>query len=127
MSLLLRRMGPRVILEFFPEVDGTDADGTPIRKPGDFPVRVAGFIAPFGKAFEDTENTTTGQDITTRYRFWAKRIPPGAFSHVRYDGRDWDVVGEPKRYRGVQQILTHDVIQIRARSPEPLVDEPPII
>lgn len=110
MSLL----GRDVVL-VWPEVEATDGDGNPIRKPAAAPVRVRGIVQPVSA--EEAE--ALGQVVTTIYRLTARTLPAGAFARVEWAGRAWDVVGEPQRHVGASPATRNDSVLLRARSPEP--------
>jgi hypothetical protein len=96
----------------WPEVAGTDGDGNPVIVPGDVGVTVRCSVQPVSA----TESAQLGQGFTTLYRVYAAALPVGAFGRVRWQGRDWDVVGEPQRRSGGP--AGNDTMLIRARLPE---------
>lgn len=98
-----------------PEVEDTDADGNPIRRPGTTTVTLSCRVQPIAA----DEPAVAGQAIATVYRVIAKTWPPGATSTVTWQGRTWDVLGEPLRHGG-SPAVQHVTILIRARAPEVL-------
>lgn len=105
--------GPDPVL-VFPEVETTDDFGDPIRVPSDTPVQVSTYV----QALSATEAADYDVDPrTTRYFNTSTPLPAaGAWARVEWDGREWDVVGEPQRVgRTRRTAYTHVVIT--ARSP----------
>ncbi|MFE3461368.1 hypothetical protein ACFXKD_27810 [Nocardiopsis aegyptia] len=101
--------GPDEVL-IYPEVESTDADGNPIRVPALVPVAVRGRVQPVTS--EDV--IAAGQQTTTRYRFITRDAPLGAWALVTWDGRDWDLEGEPLWSRGSKR-TRHVTAILRAR------------
>jgi hypothetical protein len=100
----------------FPDVIGADADGNPgQRRPGTESVPVVGrwqYEAP-------AEDTSEGQQVITRAKFLARNWPTGFAGRVTYDGREWDVIGEPTR-SGLSPATRHTVVRLVARSARPI-------
>lgn len=92
MSLL---NGPEA-LKVHVEVWGWDDLGNPVLLPTGTPVIVRGQVQPVSAE----EATHLGQVATTIYRFIGRSFPAGPWSRVEWDGRDWDVHGEPTRSQG---------------------------
>lgn len=109
MSLL----GRDVVL-VWPEIEAIDGDGNPVRKLGPAPVQVRGIVQPISA--EEAE--ALGQVVTTVYRLLCRSFPAGGFSRVEWDGREWDVVGEPARQRGVSMATRNVSVLLRARGVE---------
>lgn len=107
MSLL--DTGPQTA-DIYPEVETTDERGNPIRVPAEVPVAVRCRIQPVSS--EDV--IAAGQQTTTRYRLSTRDAPLGAWALVVTQGREWDVEGEPRRYRGSAQ-TRHVVATLVAR------------
>lgn len=103
----------RDTLLVWPEVAGTDADGNPVFTPAADPVSVSGRMDPVTA----DEDATTGQAVITTYRFLSRTFPGGPFARVQWEGRTWDVVGEPQRRRG-SEATRHVVVLLRSRDPE---------
>lgn len=96
----------------WPEVETTDDDGNRVRAPSPTPFFVRTLVQPLGF----TESAALGQDVTSTYYFNTRVFPGGAFARVSWAGRDWDVVGEPRRHARLGYVK----IIIRARGPEVL-------
>lgn len=109
MSLLDR--GPDVV-QVWPEVAGTDDDGNPVRVPAATPVTLHMLVQPVSAE----ESAALGQGVTTIYRAIGRTFPGGAFARVAWDGRDWDVLGEPKRYNASPR-TRHVAVLLMARGP----------
>ena len=104
---------PHVVVAY-PEVAGVDSEGNPTRVPG------AGVtVACSVHYLTAKESVEFGQDTTTRARIWARRWPTGAFARVDWDGRSWDVVGEPRRFARTAA-MRHVEIDLLARDPQTL-------
>lgn len=112
MSLLDR--GTEVV-EVWPEVEGTDDDGNPVRVPADQPVTLRMLVQPVSAE----ESAALGQGVNTVYRAIGRTFPGGAFARVAWGGRDWDVLGEPKRFNSSPR-TRHVSVLLVARGPAPL-------
>ena len=103
-------------VEVFPERAGTDEYGNTVVVPGDpatdIPVLVAARVQP-STAEEDA---ALGLALSTSYRVVSRDFPGGAPAVLRWDGRLWDVIGEPKRRNGSPQ-TRHVTTFIQARTP----------
>lgn len=110
MSLLDR--GPDLVL-VYPEVVTDDGYGTPIRVPSTTPVEVRGRVQPVAA----TEVEVSGQQVNTTHRFIARSMPGGAWAKVVWNDREWDVLGEPKRYHDTRTIA-HVTVLLAARASE---------
>lgn len=105
--------GPEVV-QLFPEVEGTDEDGNPVRVPDmASPVLVFGSMQPTGSSADDRD----GQGVDTGYRLLCRSFPAGAWAMARWGGRDWDVDGEP-RVRGDSPATAHATVLLTARTPK---------
>lgn len=100
-------------VQVWPEVAGVDVDGNPVRVPASIPVTVRCRVQPL------TAEEAPGDPLATQYRLVSRDWPRGAASKVRWDGRDWDVDGEPRRHSG-SETTRHVTVLLRARGPEPL-------
>lgn len=80
----------------YPQVAGVDDQGNPVMVPDSVGVLVHCRIAPFNS----TDVVTAGQATDTVYKLVARKAPLGAWALVKWDGRDWDLLGEPLWYRG---------------------------
>lgn len=109
MSLL--DTGPDLV-EVYPEVDSVDDYGNPIKVASPTPVPVYGRVQPS----TSTESFELGQVEAETVRFLSRTFPAGAFAKARHDGRDWDVVGSPRRHRGSPR-TAHATTYLRARTP----------
>lgn len=107
MSLLCR--APQTVLAH-PEEDFTDDDGNPAKRPAVTAVAVRAFVQPVSAV----ESAALGQQATTIYRVIATDWPTGAFGSVEWDGRTWDVLGEPQR-RTDSAGTRHASLLIRSR------------
>lgn len=98
------------------EVATTDADGNPMRGASTSAVRVRGRVQPLNA----TENAALGQEVDTVYRFICRSLPKGgAFAQAQWQGRRWDVMGEPMRRNG-SPTTAHVTVYLKARAPEVL-------
>lgn len=104
----------------YPEVEIIDGRGNVgQRGPSDTPVTLRRcWVRPATAE----ESAVLGEQILTVYKVLTRTAPAGAWSRVVWDGRDWDVVGEPLRHLGIPA-LDHVVVFIRARGPQPLAQE----
>lgn len=106
--------GPDVIT-LYPEVLGTDGDGNRLRVPGVTPVTVRGRM----QRLPHRTGTLVQAAATVRV-FLCRSFPAGEWSRVEYQGRTWDVEGEPEPH-GLSQTTTHVRVLLRARDPQPLL------
>lgn len=106
--------GPDAV-QVYAEVTGVDGDNNPVRVPAGSPVTVYGRMQPVSAG----ENAADGRQVATVYRFVTRSFPPGSGTRVSWDGRDWDVVGEPQRSGG-STATQHVAVTLVARTPEPL-------
>lgn len=104
------------VVDVFPEKTGTDEYGNTLLVPGDpetdMPVPLAARVQPSTAE----ENAALGLALSTSYRVVSRDFPGGALAVLRWDGRLWDVIGEPKRYNGSPQ-TRHVTTFIKARTP----------
>ena len=84
------------VAEVYVEVETTDDLGNVVLVPAEEPVEVKGRLQPS----TTEEAAQLGQVVETLYRFTSRTFPGGPFARVKVDGRDWDVLGTPKRYSG---------------------------
>lgn len=98
-------------LTLYGEVEALDDIGNLIRVPAPQGSKVRGMMQPLGS----TEDA--GQSIATRYRFMCRDWPAGAWSEALWNGRRWDVEGEPKRRTG-SPMVRHATVYLRAQSAE---------
>ncbi|MFB7012902.1 MULTISPECIES: hypothetical protein [unclassified Streptomyces] len=86
-------------------------DGYGGTKPGvGAPVTVGCIVQP---ATSETD-AVSGYAIEPVYRVIARRLPAGPWSRVEWDGDTWQVVDDPKRFRGSRRVA-HDEALIRRR------------
>lgn len=102
-------------LRVFTEVAGTDDDGNPVRVPAASPVVVWGRVQPISAA----ESAAAERPLSTVYKFTGRDFPGGAYARVEWDGRAWDVLGEPMRRNG-SPATRHVSVLLAARSPQAL-------
>lgn len=108
--------GPDELL-VYPEVEKDDGYGGTIRVPGPTPVTVRGRVQPIGTQLLGTEDSRDGQELDTRWRFIGRTFPTGPWGKVVFDGREWDLDGEPKRHAGSTR-TRHVTVTLRARAPK---------
>ncbi len=117
MSLLDRRDEK---LEVFVEVEKVTGRGNTIRVPADTPVNVFGMVHPVST----DEATALGQSVDTVRSFTGRSFPGGPWASVRYDGRDWEVHGEPVPYRRGRS-TRHVAVTLIATTPPPIPEDTP--
>lgn len=111
MSLLCD--APHTVLVYVEEAT-TDGDGNPVKKPSQYPVKVQGRVQPMFA----TEYGVVGEKVGTRYKFLGQSFPGGGYAWVEWQGRTWDVEGEPQRFTGGSSSTSHVTVILRARRPE---------
>lgn len=109
MSFLRR---PPHTITVYPVVPVDDGYGG--TKPGEgTPVDVLAYVAP--RAAPDAEgDAQEGYATTLDYQVVGQKLPAGPWSRVIWDGEDYTVVGEPRRYSRSRR-TAHDVALIRRR------------
>ncbi|MFE2912821.1 hypothetical protein [Kitasatospora indigofera] len=107
MSLLDR--GNQTVL-IYPEEETTDDRGNVVRRPAATPVTVLCRVQPS----TTEELLVPGQQVEAIYRIITRDAPLGPWALVVWSGRDWDVVGEPRRYTGSSRTAHVDCL-IRRR------------
>jgi hypothetical protein len=110
--------GPDEVL-IYPEVVATDERGNEVRRPAETPVSVQGRVQPVSAS----EVAVAGQQVATTYRFITRDAPLGAWALVVWDGREWDLAGEPLWSRGSPR-TRHVTALLQARGPQSAVDLP---
>jgi hypothetical protein len=103
--------GPDVV-QLYPEVDGTDRYGNPIKVAAIKPVEIRGRVQPS----TSTESAELGQMVGETVRFLSREFPAGAFARAEFDGRSWDVFGAPREHRG-SPATRHFTTYLKARTP----------
>jgi hypothetical protein len=83
------------VLLVYVEQNVTDGRGNPIRVPAASATPVVGAVHPV----TTEEATALGQTVDTVRSFTGKSFPGGPWARVHWDGRDWQVHGEPVFYR----------------------------
>jgi hypothetical protein len=100
---------------FLPEVESDDTYGTPVLVPGQVPVAVPGcWVYPISSS----EAQALGEQVNTVYAVLADDLPGGAFGLVEWDGRFWEPLGEPLRFRSGftgTQVMT---VYMKSRGPK---------
>lgn len=99
-----------VSVELFADEWAFDADGNRVRRPSSTPVEVVGRV----QVTSAPESTTQGQETPTQALLLTRVFPAGFAGRVRWDGRDWDVVGEPS-WSGLSALTGHWRVVLRAR------------
>lgn len=100
------------VVTLYPDVEAADGDGNAVRRPGTVSVECVGrwqYLVP-------SEDTSDGQQVRTTATFLTRSFPAGFAGRVTFDGRDWDVIGEPTR-SGLSPLTTHWTVRLSARSP----------
>lgn len=105
--------GGTEMVELYAEVDATDDDGNPVKRPATEPTgRLMTRLHPLSSS-EASERGI----VTTAYAFTTRDFPAGSWAEVGARGRRWDIYGEPGRSYGSD--LTRNVrVIITARAPE---------
>ncbi|WP_181448642.1 phage head completion protein [Nonomuraea aridisoli] len=110
--------GPDEVL-IYPEVVTLDERGNEVRVPAETPVPARGRVQPVASS----EAAVAGQQVTTTYRFITRNAPLGAWARVVWDGREWDLAGEPQWSRGSLR-TRHVTALLQARGPQSNADLP---
>jgi hypothetical protein len=103
----------------YPEVEVTDEDGNVSRRASEAGVTVEAMVWQYEGEVDTLQPLVVGQQVTTIYRVRPVRyaeLPVGPWSRVEWDGREWDVDGEPNRHRrgvGTRRLT----FSMRARTP----------
>ncbi len=96
----------------YPSVWEPDADGNYAWRPGHTPILVWARVQPVSS----TELVVNGQQVATLARVLARHAPTGPWDRIDYDGRTWDVLGEPET-RGDSPATRHVTVLMKARGP----------
>lgn len=116
MSILDRGNAEIVV---YPEVEVTDEDGNVSRQASPTGVPVQAMVWQYEGEVDTLQPLVVGQQVATIYRVRPVRsadVPVGPWSRVEWDGREWDVDGEPNPHRrgvGTRRLT----FSMRARSP----------
>jgi head-tail adaptor len=97
----------------FPQVSTVDPSGNTVFKPAVTGVVVLASVQPISS----TEPSVAGQETVATYRVRVNRrqaVPLGPWSKVLWDGRSWDLDGEPARYTG-SAATEHVSFRIKSR------------
>lgn len=87
------------------------------------PVRPDGARGPAGdpvtvrcRVQPQTSNADSGDGyaVVTTYRVVGRSLPAGPWDRISWDGLDWTVTEQPKRWRGSHRV-THDTAIIQRR------------
>jgi hypothetical protein len=105
----------RDVLTVYPDAVATDGDGNRVRRPSASGVQVRGQFDYVASA----EDTSAGDVTVTSARFFTDAWPTGYAGRVTFDGRSWDVDGEPQPHGG-SRLTAHVVVRLRARAPRPV-------
>lgn len=98
--------GPDVVAVYVQE-STTDAYGNVVLVPSATPVNVRGHVQPA----TTEEQSALGQPVAEIMRFLSRSFPANAYGKCVWDGREWDILGAPRRhYRG-----HHYTTRLRAR------------
>jgi hypothetical protein len=114
MSLLDDRYTTVILI---PEIAAEDSQGNPgMRVPDPNPAhhkKITGRV----QSSSSTEPTVDGQRVLTFHRLLCREFPAGAWARVKWNGREFDVDGEPIRHDD-SDTTAHDTVALRARVPE---------
>lgn len=104
----------------YPMVETTGPDDEKIWRaaPDGQGVQIMASVQAIGNDKPD-EPAGGGQQVETVYRVRPNRsetVPVGPWAGVGWDGRRWDVVGDPARHNGSDE-TAHRVFRIKARKP----------
>ncbi|NGO71452.1 phage head completion protein [Streptomyces boncukensis] len=80
----------------YPQEQTTDDRGNTVWRPSTTGVPVRCRVQPV----DSDEPAVPGQATETTYRVIARDAPLGPWVRVEWNGRTWDVIGEPRRYNG---------------------------
>lgn len=87
--------GPDIV-DVYPQVASVDDQGNTIYGPSATPVTIQARVQPV----TSQEVDATGQQVRTIYRLITRSAPLGPWARVVWNEREWDIVGEPRRYNG---------------------------
>lgn len=102
---------PPHTITIYPAVDVDDGYGGLMPGEGD-PVTVSALVMP--REATNSEGVVIGYAHDDEFRVIARSLPGGAWSRVVWDGDDWTVVSNPRRFTASRR-TTHDVAMIRRR------------
>lgn len=93
-----------------PSVEQVDDYGNPVRVPGTPGAEVRAFVQPQ----TTTEDVADGQVRETRARVFLRPDVSDldAWSRLLWDGREWELIGDPRRHDSPDEI-NHLVLYIR--------------
>lgn len=103
----------------YPEVEVIDEDGNVSRQASTVGVTVTAMVWQYEGEVDTLQPLVAGQQVSTIYRVRPVRtaeVPVGPWSRVEWDGRQWDVDGEPNRHQrgtGTKRLT----FTMRARTP----------
>jgi hypothetical protein len=94
---ILLDFGPHTV-KVYPEVDGFDSRGNPVKRPSDTPVVIAGCLmmplASTRGAFAAID-VKAGQRVDAAWRFMARSAPLGWWSRLEFEGKVMTLLGGP--------------------------------
>lgn len=97
-------------VDIYPQVETTDDRGNVIHVPAAEPVTVRCRVQPVSSA----DVAVAGEQVTTVYRLITRDAPLGPWARVEWNGREWDLAGEPLRSNG-SPTTRHVTALLRAR------------
>lgn len=101
--------GPDVA-HVYPVTQSTDGDGNPAYAPG-APVTIQCRVQPV----DSSKQAVEGMRMATVYKLIARSWPGnGPWDRVEWNGRSWDLEGEPMHSRG-SETTRHVTVLLRAR------------
>ena len=103
---------PPHAVTIYPTVPVDDGYGGTMPGEGD-PIEARVYVAPKSSG-DPEEEAQEGYANTLDYQVIARSLPAGPWSRVTWDGVDFTVVGEPRRYSRNRR-TSHDVATIRRR------------
>lgn len=101
--------GPDLITIYL-SIWAADGDGNYAWRTGTVGVTARARVQPVSS----TELAVNGQQVATVARVIARNVPAGPWDRIDYDGRTWDLLGEPERRRD-SPTTTHVTALIHAR------------
>lgn len=106
---------PPHVVTVYPVVQVDDGYGGTMPGEGD-PIDVRALVIPRSVPEESTveQNGREGYLAETVFEVFARSLPAGAWSRIRFNGEDFTAVAEPRRY-GVSRRTAHDAVTIRRR------------
>jgi hypothetical protein len=100
-----------------PEIVAEDSQGNPGMRVPDPDLENRQTITGRVQSSSSVEPTADGQRVVTFHRLLCREFPAGAWARVIWEGREFDVDGEPIRHDD-SDMTAHDTVALRARVPE---------